>query len=164
MTKIRILFVCETNSIRSQAAEALLRHTDATHFEASSAGLEPEPVNLRAVAALERAGVDASGLRSKSLAEVGGERFDCVIILCAKSEASEYDMLNDYVQGGQIMTWDFGDPLSNSDADAFRHMLHELHERIKLLVLIKTKPPGARPIAAHQPERRLQSSSSQGTW
>lgn len=153
--KMRILFVSETNSIRSQMAEALLRHTDATRFEPSSAGLEPDPVNPRAVAALEHAGVDASGLRSKSLAEFRGERFDCAIALCAKSEASRYDVLSEYVQAAQIMSWHFDVPPSNADAHTFRHMLHELHERIKLLVLIKTKP-AADPALRPRPDRRLQ--------
>lgn len=138
--KMRILFVSETNSIRSQMAEALLRHTDAMRFDACSAGLEPDAVSAGAVAALEHAGVDAGGLRSKSLAEFRGERFDCAITLCAKSEASRYDVLSEYVQAAQIMCWHFDDPPPSAGADAFRHMLHELHERIKLLVLIKTKP------------------------
>ena len=39
--KIRVLFVCAKNDVRSVLAEALLRHTDSSNFEAFSAGLEP---------------------------------------------------------------------------------------------------------------------------
>ena len=65
---IKVLFVCVANSVRSLLAEALLRHTDPS-FEAFSAGSEPSEVDPRTIQALEAVGVDATGLRSKSLSE-----------------------------------------------------------------------------------------------
>ena len=70
---IKVLFVCVSNSARSQLAEALLRHTD-PHFEAFSAGSEPSEVDLRTTQALEAVGVDATGLRSKSISEFQADR------------------------------------------------------------------------------------------
>lgn len=63
---IKVLFVCVANSARSQLAEALLRNSD-TRFQAFSAGTEPTEIDSRALAALEHVGVDAEGLRSKSI-------------------------------------------------------------------------------------------------
>lgn len=84
---IKVLFVCVANSARSQLAEALLRHTD-PRFEAFSGGSQPSEVDPRTIQALEAVGVDATGLRSKSISEFQADRFDYVITLCDKS-ASE---------------------------------------------------------------------------
>ena len=84
---IKVLFVCVANSVRSQLAEALLRHTD-PRFEAFSAGSQPSEIDPRTIQALEAVGVDATGLRSKSINEFRTERFDYFIALCDKS-ASE---------------------------------------------------------------------------
>ena len=40
-SKIRVLFICQHNSGRSQIAEAYLREIYGDHFEIESAGLEP---------------------------------------------------------------------------------------------------------------------------
>lgn len=131
---IKVLFVCVANSARSQLAEALLRATDA-RFAAFSAGSQPSGVDPRTVAALENVDVDASGLRSKSVDEFKGERFDYVITLCHKS-AQECQSVPD---AGEVIAWDFPDPVTSNDPGAFRHVLQDIHERIKLFVLVKTK-------------------------
>lgn len=40
---------------------------------------------------------------------------------------------------GEVIAWDFPDPVASDDPGAFRHTLHDIHERIKLFVLVKTK-------------------------
>jgi hypothetical protein len=40
---------------------------------------------------------------------------------------------------GEVIAWDFPDPVTSDDPDAFRHALHDIHERIKLFVMVKTK-------------------------
>lgn len=131
---IKVLFICVANSARSQLAEALLRNCDA-RFQAFSAGTEPTEVDSRTVAALEHVGVDAKGLRSKSVEEFRDERFDYVITLCDKSARECLAM----PKAGEVLAWDFEDPVSSSHPDAFKHALHDIHERIKLFVLAKTK-------------------------
>src|SRR5690606_10079944 len=111
---IKVLFVCAANSARSQLAEALLRHTD-PRFAAFSAGSKPFRVDPRTVAALESVDVDASGLRSKSIDEFQGERFDYVITLCDKS-AQECQAMPG---AGEIIAWDFPDPVTSEDLGAF---------------------------------------------
>ncbi|MBB4820675.1 protein-tyrosine-phosphatase [Pseudomonas alcaligenes] len=133
--KTRVLFVCTANAARSQLAEALLRHTDSEHFEAFSAGTQPAGVDPRTLAALEHLGVSTEGLHSKSIDEFSGERFDYVITLCDKS-AQECQALPG---AGEVLAWNFEDPATSSKPEAFRHTLHEIHERIKMFVLVKNK-------------------------
>ncbi len=133
--KIRVLFVCTANAARSQLAEALLRHTDSEHFEAFSAGTQPGVIDPRTYAALDHLAVDTSGLRSKSIEEFAGERFDYVITLCDKA-AQECQTPPG---AGEALEWNFEDPVTSNHHDAFRHTLHEIHERIKMFVLVKTK-------------------------
>ncbi|CAM3167904.1 low molecular weight phosphatase family protein [Pseudomonas floridensis] len=133
--KTRVLFVCVANAARSQLAEALLRHTDSERFEAFSAGTVPSEVDPRTFEVLEHLGVSTEGLRSKSIDEFEGERFDYVITLCDKS-ALECQALPG---AGEVLAWNFEDPVTSSKSDAFRHTLHEIHERIKMFVLVKTK-------------------------
>lgn len=131
---IKVLFICVANSARSQLAEALLRHSD-VRFEAFSAGSEPTDVDPQAVAELAHVGISAEGPRSKSIEEFRDKHFDYVITLCDKSARECLAM----PQAGEVLAWDFEDPVGSSHPDAFKHALHDIHERIKLFVLVKTK-------------------------
>lgn len=133
--KTRVLFICVANSARSQMAEALLRHTDSEHFAAYSAGTAPTAVDPRTLSALEQIGVSTAGLSSKSLDEFAGERFDYVITLCDKS-VLECQALPG---AGEYLAWDLEDPVTSDKPDAYRHAIHEIHERIKMFVLVKNK-------------------------
>ncbi|AYC32873.1 arsenate reductase ArsC [Pseudomonas cavernae] len=134
--KTRVLFICVANAARSQLAEALLRHTDSERFEAFSAGTAPSEIDPRTFEALQHLGVSTEGLRSKSLDEFVGERFDYVITLCDKSALECHALPG----AGEALAWNFEDPTTNTKPEAFRHTLHEIHERIKMFVLVKTKP------------------------
>ncbi|HLD65551.1 MAG TPA: arsenate reductase ArsC [Pseudomonas sp.] len=133
--KARVLFLCVANSARSQMAEALLRHTAPEDYEAFSAGIRPSELDRRAELALEQLGVSTAGLRSKSLDEFAGEYFDHVITLCDKA-AFECSTLPG---AGEYLAWDFEDPATSLQAQSYKHCLHEIHERIKLFMLVKSK-------------------------
>jgi protein-tyrosine-phosphatase len=133
--KTRVLFVCVANAARSQLAEALLRHTDSERFEAVSAGTEPAEIDPRSLEALQSLGVGTEGLYSKSVEEFADEQFDYVITLCDKS-ALECQALP---SAGEVIAWNFEDPITSDKPGAFRHTLHEIHERIKMFVLVKTR-------------------------
>lgn len=133
--KTRVLFVCVANAARSQLAEALLRHTDSEQFEAFSAGTAPGEIDPRTLGSLQHLGVSTEGLHSKSIDEFAGERFDYVITLCDKSSLECHALPG----AGEVLAWNFEDPVTSTKHDAFRHTLHEIHERIKMFVLVKTK-------------------------
>jgi protein-tyrosine-phosphatase len=62
-------------------AEALLRHTDSSHFEAHSAGLEAGEIDSRTLESLDHIGVDTTGLHSKTFDEFDGQPLHHVITL-----------------------------------------------------------------------------------
>lgn len=133
--KIRVLFLCVANAARSQMAEALLRHTDPEGYEVFSAGTLPGEVDPRARQALEQLGVSTEGLHSKALESFDGQQFDYVITLCDKS-AFECSTLPG---AGEYIAWDFEDPASSQQQNAYKHCLQQIHERIKMFVLVKSK-------------------------
>lgn len=77
-----ILFLCTHNSARSQLAEALMRHHFGDRFEVRSAGTERTRVKPEVPLVLQEAGVDASGLSSKAIEDLGDWRADIVVTVC----------------------------------------------------------------------------------
>ncbi|MDH4612408.1 arsenate reductase ArsC [Pseudomonas sp. BN102] len=133
--KLRVLFVCVANDSRSPMAEASLRLIDSEHFEAHSAGIQPGTINPRAIEALEHAGIPASGLRSKSIDEYVGQHFDYLIDLCDKSSSESQQLPS----SEEVLMWNFVDPATSDQPDPFRHTLQEIHERVRMFALLKSK-------------------------
>lgn len=133
--KARVLFVCVANAARSQMAEALLRHTAGDRFEAFSAGTAPTAVDPRTIEALQDMKVAAEGLHSKALDEFEGQSFDYVITLCDKASQECRTLPN----AGEAIAWNFEDPATSIHPHPFKTALHEIHERIKMFVLVKGK-------------------------
>ena len=74
--KETVLFLCTYNSVRSQMAEALMRHLYGDRFEIFSAGIAPSGIHPYARRVLDEDGIDTSELRSKSVREFRGRTFD----------------------------------------------------------------------------------------
>jgi arsenate reductase len=86
--KAKILFLCTGNSCRSQMAEGWVRHLLGDDLEPHSAGVETHGLNPSAVRVMQEAGVDISSKRSKSLADLGEDRFDYVVTVCDSARES----------------------------------------------------------------------------
>jgi len=86
--KLRVLFLCTGNSCRSQMAEGWARHLKGDCIEAYSAGIVAHGLNPIAVQVMAEAGVDISGQKSKTLAELDQIQFDHVITLCGHAHES----------------------------------------------------------------------------
>lgn len=84
--KLKILFLCTGNSARSQMAEGWTRHLKGDAIESYSAGIEAHGLNPYAVAAMEEAGVDISGQRSKLVTELLDVKFDYVVTVCGHAK------------------------------------------------------------------------------
>ena len=128
--KNRVLILCTGNSARSQMAEAYLRSVAGERFEVHSAGVSPSKVRAEAVQALEEIGIDADGLRSKSVDEFIGQEFDHVITVC--DNAAE----NCPVFPGKTerIHWSFEDPAAvegtdDERLDAFRRVRDQIIKR-----------------------------------
>ncbi|MBS0043800.1 arsenate reductase ArsC [Shewanella sp. M16] len=133
--KKRVLFLCVGNSARSQLAEALLRHQAQEQFDVFSAGTQPEPIDERTLALLQKNNLGTSELRSKSVSEFSGQSFDFVISLCEKStqECQSFPLAD------KIIAWDYPDPKIESGTRGFEQTFRELNERIKMFVLVQSK-------------------------
>lgn len=107
--KIRVLFVCVHNSARSQMAEAFLNTLAGDRFAASSAGLEPGPLNPLAVEAMMEAGIDISRNAPKSVFDVykSGALFGFVIAVCDAEAAQRCPTFPGITR---TLVWSFPDP------------------------------------------------------
>ena len=86
--KLKILFLCTGNSCRSQMAEAWTRLLKGDRFDAYSAGVQPKPIDPRAVKAMAETGIDISEQKSKDVDVFGNMEFDYVITLCDDARES----------------------------------------------------------------------------
>lgn len=84
--KKRVLFLCTGNSCRSQMAEGWARHLKNDIIEPYSAGIEARGLDSLAVAVMREAGVDISGHRSKTMAELLHIPFDFVVTVCSDAD------------------------------------------------------------------------------
>ena len=79
---MRILFLCTGNSCRSQMAEGWARHVKGDVIEPFSAGIEKHGMNPHAVKVMAEVGLDLSKQFSKTLQDLKGLVFDCVVTVC----------------------------------------------------------------------------------
>ena len=139
---LNVLFLCTHNSARSILAEAILNHVGGGCFKAFSAGSsprdnqQPNPLGLQV---LQAAGIQTSGLRSKSwdeFAAPGSPQMDLIITVCDNAAGEVCP-----VWPGHPATahWGYADPseVQGTDAqrlEAFRQTLLAIKRRIELLV------------------------------
>ncbi|NCA82138.1 MAG: arsenate reductase ArsC [Opitutae bacterium] len=86
--KLNILFLCTGNSCRSQMAEGWARALKGSQIDAFSAGIETHGLNSRAVQVMAEAGIDISGHRSKTFADLPTKDFDFVVTVCDDAHES----------------------------------------------------------------------------
>ena len=116
-----VLILCTHNSARSVLSEGMLNHWArklGKDVRAYSAGSAPSGrINPFAVEALQDAGVDVSGYRSKSWDEFTGEdapRMRIVITVCDSAAAEQCP----YWPGSPVkMHWGYADPSNASGGD-----------------------------------------------
>ena len=132
---LRVLFLCVHNSARSQMAEGMLRAWGGDRFEAHSAGSVASELRPLAVRAMNELGIDISGQRSKSVAELNGERFDFAVTVCDESrEACPY-----FPGAREQLHWRFDDPSAAAGSEderlaAFRRVRDEIAEHVRAFV------------------------------
>jgi arsenate reductase len=77
-----ILVLCTGNSCRSQLAEGYLKHFVGDKANVYSAGVETHGVNPKAIATMQKDGIDISNHTSNNILEYTGIEFDFVITVC----------------------------------------------------------------------------------
>ena len=83
---LKVLFLCTGNSCRSQMAEGWALHLKSDEVEVYSAGTETHGLNPNAVKVMAEAGVDISGHKSKTVADLKVKEFDYVITVCSDAD------------------------------------------------------------------------------
>lgn len=141
--RYNVLFVCTGNSARSQMAEALANSLGSGRVRAFSAGSHPAGrVHPMALQIMSDAGLDVTGLRSKSwseFAQPGAPSMDLVITVCNRAAGESCP-----VWPGQPITahWSIPDPAGATGTaeqmhKAFSNALIVLQQRISLLLSLR---------------------------
>lgn len=152
---IAVLFLCTHNSARSILAEALLNALGHGRFIAYSAGSTPRESgvpNPLALRTLEAAGIDITGLRSKSWHEFLGPdapHLDLVITVCGNAD----EACPLFPGTPAKVHWGYDDPSAGTASDevklvAFADTLARIRRRIEAFVALPDTALEA-PVLAH---------------
>jgi arsenate reductase len=134
MGKIKVLFLCTSNSARSQMAEAFLRKYGGDRFDPYSAGLEPKGIDPKTKRVMAEVGVSLSGQYSKHLREYMGKiHFSYLITVCDEAEKNCPTVFPGI---GQRLHWSFADPSAFAGSDderlaKFREVRDHIEQQVK---------------------------------
>lgn len=140
---IRVLFVCNHNSARSQLAEALLKRYGGDDFEVHSAGTEATRVNPYAIRVLGELGIDWTDARSKVINEFLDRQFDYVITVCDRAKAT----CPVFPGSSNSLHWGLDDPSEIEGTDeekvaAFRRTETEVSVRLRPFIEVALRAAG----------------------
>jgi arsenate reductase len=129
-----VLILCTHNSARSVLAEGMLNHWAARlgkDVKAHSAGSAPSGrINPFAIEALQNAGVDTSGRRSKSWDEFsrdGAPPLSIVITVCDSAAAEQCPLFVGGASGQPVKVhWSYPDPSNADGGDEGKRRAFEL--------------------------------------
>jgi len=132
--RLKILFLCNSNSCRSQMAEGWTRRLKDNVFEAYSAGFESHGLDPRAVKVMLEAGVDISGQKSKLIDEVKAIPFDFVVTVCGPA----HEQCPVFTGRAKVIHVGFDDPpvlarMAMTEEDALIHY-RRARDEIRLFV------------------------------
>ena len=152
---MRVLFLCTSNSARSQMAEAMLRDLTKGKVEVHSAGSQPSSVRSEAVWAMAQMGLDISSQRSKSLTLFVDQQFDYVITVCDRMKEVCPLFPGDVTR----IHWSIADPAEIDGSEEVRRQAFvkasmELLTRIRLLLAVMERDKLARSRREGSPARQ----------
>jgi len=133
---IRVLFLCTSNSARSQMAEALLRHYGGERFAIHSAGTTPrDRINPLTVAVMDAIDISLAGQYPKGLDDVSIEGWDYIITTCDQAQ----ETCPVFPDDPEHIHWGFEDPakVEGTEAErlrAFRRVRDEIKRRVQLFI------------------------------
>ncbi|MGD1118875.1 MAG: arsenate reductase ArsC [Dehalococcoidales bacterium] len=137
MNKIKVLFLCTSNSARSQMAEAFLRSYAGDKYEAYSAGVEPKEIHPLTREVMNEIGIDISGQYSKALKDyMGRVHFGYLITVC--SDADE-KCPSTFPGMGLRLHWSFEDPArligtKEEQLRKFREIRDQISQKVRAWV------------------------------
>ena len=105
---MKVLFICQFNSVRSPMAEGLLRKQMSSKISVKSCGLTPEGPNDFMITIMREVGIDMSEHQPLSLTDIENEKFDRIIAFTAGAKAGAEAVLGD--AGPEIELWAVPNP------------------------------------------------------
>jgi protein-tyrosine-phosphatase/catechol 2,3-dioxygenase-like lactoylglutathione lyase family enzyme len=140
---MRVLFLCVSNSARSQMAEGLARMLLPASVQVSSAGSAPGSLHPLAVEAMTEIGADIGSHYAKPLDAVATDGADLIVTLCAEEVCPAVP--------GRIrrLHWPVSDPAAAGDIAAFRTARDHIRARIEVLSRLLDVPSGPAGIEFH---------------
>jgi arsenate reductase len=147
--KPTVLFLCSDNSVRSQLAEALLRHHGGDRFQCFSAGLAAKPVHPLVGAVLRESGVEPGELTAKRLNAFLGHGVRYAVILRTPDETLAPRI---FPFATRTFRWDVPDPgcgeaADDAALDALRRTRDDVAARLQSW-LASVQPPRTHSSAA----------------
>jgi arsenate reductase len=141
MNKIKVLFLCSSNSARSQMAEAFLRSYAGEKYEAYSAGLEPKGIHPLTRKVMAEIGIDISDQYSKPLKDyMGRVHFGYLITVCDEAEEK---CPSTFPGMGRSLHWSFEDPVQFAGREEDKiNKFREIRDLIKQKVQEWVNNPG----------------------
>lgn len=128
---LRVLFVCEHNSARSQMAEAYLENLGGAAFEVESCGIEAGIINPLVIEVMEEKGYDLRGKTTQTALNLfkQGKSYDIIVTVCSR-EASEQCPI--FPGKALRMNWPFDDPSKiEGDRDTKLESIRRIRDRIE---------------------------------
>lgn len=145
MNKIKVLFLCTSNSARSQMAEAFLRSYAGDRFEAYSAGLDPKEIHPLTKRVMEETGINISGQYSKSLKDYMGQiHFGYLITVCGEADDR---CPTTFPEMGQRVRWELEDPAKFIGSEEGKlQKFREIRDQVRKMVQewVNRQGPGTR--------------------
>ena len=115
-----------------------------THSRCTRQAPKPAAVNPLTIRVLEEAGFSTADLRSKSVDEFLGQRFDYVVTVCDSAR----QVCPVFPGEGERLHWGYDDPSAAEGTQeerlaAFRHVFTAISERVSLFVTVtlRARPP-----------------------
>lgn len=103
-----VLFACTWNAIRSPMAEGLLKQLHGRRIYVDSVGVRGNSVDPFAVAVMRELGIDISGHRPKTFAELADTSFDVVVTLSPEAQHKAVEMTR--IMACEVEYWPSFDP------------------------------------------------------
>jgi len=105
---MRVLFICQLNSVRSPMAEGLLQNRLGSKVQVKSCGLMPEGPNDFMISVMREIGIDMSEHQPLAVSDVNPDDFDRIIAFAAGAKAGAEAILGDI--GPKIELWPVPNP------------------------------------------------------
>jgi arsenate reductase (thioredoxin) len=130
------MFVCKSNSRRSQMAEGFARQLGGEKIEATSAGLKASQLDPLTIQAMSEVGIDISHQTSKPLNNFNPEDYDAVISLCGCG----VNLPEPWVLREVFQDWQLEDP-AGQGIETFRQVRSQIKEKVEQLIQsLKNEP------------------------